>query len=104
MNRNFFRFVSVAALLLAIIFVTLPSAEARGLSGAQRAVTNTHDLWSTALAWIANLLPGGHTGQGAGLTHQSSAATLGTGTGTDTYTVKPNTGSCIDPMGGHCTL
>jgi hypothetical protein len=101
MNRTFFRFVSVAAMLLAITFVTLPTAEARGLSGSQRAVTHTNDLWSTALSWLANLLPGGNAGQGAGLTHQSSAATTDT---TTTSGYRLNTGSCIDPMGGHCTL
>ncbi len=105
MNRNFFRFVSVAAMLLAITFVTLPTAEARGFSGSQRAVTNTNDLWSTAISWLTNLLPGGHAGQGAGLTHLSGATTTtGTGTGTTTYQSRPNTGSCIDPMGGRCTL
>jgi hypothetical protein len=103
MNRTFFRFVSVAAMLLAITFVTLPTAEARGLSGSQRAVTHTNDLWSTALSWLANLLPGGNAGQGAGLSHRSSASTLG-GTGTGDLQLRPNTGSCIDPMGGHCTL
>ncbi len=104
MNRTFFRFVSVAALLLAITFVTLPTAEARGLSGSQRAVTSTNDLWSTAIAWLTNLLPGGHAGQRGGLGHLSSASTttIGTGTGGGGYTV--NTGSCIDPMGGKCTL
>jgi hypothetical protein len=102
MNRTFFRFASVAVMLLAISFVMLPTAEARGLSGSQRTVTNTNDLWSTALAWLANLLPGGHAGQGAGLSHQSSASTTtSTGTGGG-YTV--NTGSCIDPMGGKCNL
>jgi hypothetical protein len=102
MNRTFFRFVSVAAMLLAITFVTLPTAEARGLSGSQRAVTHTNDLWSTALSWLANLLPGGNAGQGAGLTHQSSAATTDTTTTTGGYRV--NTGSCIDPNGLKCTV
>ena len=103
MNRTFFRFVSVAAMLLAITIVTLPTAEARGLSGSQRTVTNTNDLWSTAIAWLTNLLPGGNAGQGAGLTHQSSASST-TGTGTTTGpTYRVNTGSCIDPM-GKCNL
>lgn len=104
MNRTFFRFVSVAALLLAITFVTLPTAEARGLSGSPRTVSSTNDLWSTALAWLTNLLPGDHAGQRGGLSHLSGASTstTGTGTGGGGYTV--NTGSCIDPMGGKCSL
>ncbi len=105
MKRTFFRFVSVATLLLAIIFVTLPTAEARGLSGAQRVVTPNNDLWNNAIAWLTNLLPNGHNGQGAGLTHQSSALTgTGTDTGTTTGGRRANTGSCIDPMGGRCNL
>ena len=104
MNRTFFRVASVAVLLLAISFAMIPAAEARGLSNSQRAVTSTNDLWSAALAWLSSLLPGGQAGQRAGLTHQSSASTTLTGTGTGGgYTT--NTGSCIDPMGGaKCTL
>lgn len=105
MNRTFFRFASVAVLLVAISFVMIPTAEARGLSSSQRAVTSSTDLWSAALAWLSNLLPGGPAGQRGGLTHQSSASTstTGTGTGGGGYTV--NTGSCIDPMGGtKCNL
>jgi hypothetical protein len=103
MNRNFFRFVSVAAVVLAINVAMLPTVEARGLSGSRTAVTNTNDMWSSAIAWLANLLPGGNTGHAAGLEHRSSASTL-TGTGTGSTTIRPNTGSCIDPLGGHCAL
>src|SRR5262245_53258785 len=100
MNRNFFRFVSVAAMLLAISLMILPTAEARGFSGSQKAVTHTNDLWSTAIAWLTNLLPGGNSGHGAGLTHQSSATTTtGGGTTSTGPTYRVNTGSCIDPMG-----
>ena len=99
MNRNFFRFVSVAAMLLAITFVTLPTAEARGFSGSQRTVTNTNDLWSTAIAWLTNLLPGGNAGQGTGLTHRSSASTTTGGTTSTGPVYRVNTGSCIDPNG-----
>ena len=103
MNRNFFRFVSVAAMLLAISLMILPTAEARGFSGSQKAVTHTNDLWSTAIAWLTNLLPGGNAGHGAGLTHRSSASTLdGTGSTGPTYHV--NTGSCIDPNGFKCPV
>jgi len=103
MNRKFFRLVSVAAILLAINFTMLPTAEARGLSGSHTAVTSTTDLWSIAISWLVNLLPGGHTGNGSGLTHRSSASgTSGTGTST-TPVYRVNTGSCIDPN-GRCTV
>jgi hypothetical protein len=100
MNRKFFRFVSVAAVVLAINVAMLPTAEARGLSGSHTAVTSTTDLWSAAIAWLTNLLPGGNTGHAAGLNHRSSASSItGTGTGTVDTRMRPNTGSCIDPNG-----
>ena len=99
MNRKFFRLVSVAAILLAINFTMLPTAEARGLSGSHTAVTSTTDLWSIAISWLVNLLPGGHTGHGAGLTHRASAVEV---TGTGTGGMRTNTGPCIDPNGLHC--
>ena len=102
MNRKFFRLVSVAAVVLAINVAMLPTAEARGLSGSRTAVTNTNDMWSSAIAWLTSLLPGGNTGHAAGLEHRTSASTT-IGTGTGGTTMKPNTGSCIDPN-GRCTL
>jgi hypothetical protein len=101
MNRKFFRLVSVAAILLAINFIMLPTAEARGLSGSHTAVTSTTDLWSAAITWLTNLLPGGNTGHAAGLNHRSSASSI---TGTVDTRMRPNTGSCIDPLGGHCSI
>ena len=74
MTTKFFRLVSVVVLLLAITLTVLPTAEARGLSGSRTAVNSTNDLWSAAIAWLANLLPGGHTGQAAGLSHGVSWA------------------------------
>ena len=103
MNRNFFRFVSVAAVVLAINVAMLPTAEARGLSGSRTAVTNTNDMWSSAIAWLTSLLPGGNTGHGAGLEHRSSASTTIIGTGTGGTRMQPNTGACIDPN-GRCTF
>ena len=99
MNRKCFRLVSVAAVVLAINVATFPAAEARTLSGSGSHTTanRTSDLWSTALTWLTGLLPGGH----AGLRPMTNATTM-IGTGTGTGTSRPNTGSCIDPMGGHC--
>jgi hypothetical protein len=102
MNRKFFRFVSVAAVVLAINVAMLPTVEARGLSGSRTAVTNTNDMWSTAIAWLTSLLPGGNTGHGAGLDHRSSASTIDPGTTSGTR-MRPNTGACIDPN-GRCTF
>jgi hypothetical protein len=102
MNRNFFRFVSVAAVVLAINVAMLPTAEARGLSGSRTAVTSTNDMWSTAIAWLTSLLPGGNTGHGAGLDHRSSASTIATPPPSGPR-MSPNTGACIDPN-GRCTF
>jgi hypothetical protein len=94
MNRKYFRLVCVVALLLALNFVLLPTAEARSLAGSRTTVTGTHDLWSTAIAFLTQLLPGFAAGRPLG--HVSSAATGGTGTGGGYRT---NTGPCIDPLG-----
>jgi hypothetical protein len=95
MNRKYFRLVCTVALLLALSFAVLPTAEARTLAGSRTAITGTHDLWSTALAWMTSLLPGATAGRPLG--HLSSASTTGgTGTGGG-YTT--NTGPCIDPLG-----
>lgn len=96
MNRTYSRLVCVAALLLAINFATLPTAEARSLAGSHTAVTGTHDLWSAATAWLASLLPGSTTGRP--LNHLSSATTS---TGTPSGGYRTNTGPCIDPLGGN---
>jgi hypothetical protein len=98
MNRKFFRLVSVAAVVLAINVAMLPTAEARGLSGSRTAVTNTNDMWSSAIAWLTSLLPGGNGGRAAGLDHRSSALTI-TPPPTGGPAMRPNTGSCIDPNG-----
>jgi hypothetical protein len=98
MNRKFLRLVSVAAVALAINFAMLPTAEARDLSGSRTALTHTSDLWSAAIAWLADLLPGAHATRTTTPSHLVS------------YTITPgdggyrtNTGPCIDPLGIRCS-
>ncbi len=99
MNRKYFRLISVAAVVLAINVATFPVAEARTLSGSHTAPTRTSDLWSATITWLTGLLPTGHTG----LRPAANATT--SGGGTNTGTARPNTGSCIDPMGvNHCAV
>jgi hypothetical protein len=74
MNRKYLRLAFVVALLLALNFAILPTAEARSLSGSRTAATGTQDLWSAALAWVRNLLPGD---SGRSVRHVSSATTTG---------------------------
>jgi len=99
MNRKYFRLVSVAAVVLAINVATFPAAEARTLSGSRTTANHTTDLWSASIAWLTGLLPGSH----AGLRPAASATTT-IGGGTTTGGSRPNTGSCIDPLGGHCAV
>lgn len=97
MNRKYFRLISVVAVVLAINVTTFPVAEARALSGSHTAVSRTTDLWSATVTWLTGLLPNGNTG----LRPAANATTLGGGTSTGT--ARPNTGSCIDPLGStHC--
>jgi hypothetical protein len=96
MNRKYFRLIAVATVALAINVATFPAAEARPLSGSHTTANGTSDLWSATVAWLAGLLPNGHTG----LRHMASATAIG-GEMAGGRT-QPNTGSCIDPMGGHC--
>jgi hypothetical protein len=97
MNRKYFRLISVAAVVLAINVATFPAAEARALSGSHATINRTSDLWGATVAWLTGLLPSGHTSL-----RPAARATTTIG-GTSTGTSRPNTGSCIDPMGGHCT-
>jgi hypothetical protein len=93
MNQKYFRLVCVVALLLALNFAMLPTAEARSLTGSRTAVTGPQDLWSSAIAWLAQLLPGG---AGRSMNHVSNATTTGGRTGGGYQT---QTGPCIDPLG-----
>jgi hypothetical protein len=92
MNRKYFRLVAVAAVLFAVHFVMLPAADARGLSGSRATVRSGPDGFDAVLAWMANLLPGRHTGHSANLEHVTSRDLSG-----GVYRV--NTGSCLDPNG-----
>jgi hypothetical protein len=99
MNRKYFRLVSVAAVVVAMNVATFPAAEARPLSGSHTTANHTSDLWSATVTWLTGLLPG-HAGL-----RPAARATTSIG-GTNTGTAQPNTGSCIDPMGGstHCSI
>jgi len=98
-----FRFVAVVAVTLVITFALLPTAEARDLAGSRASVHNTTDWFGAALTWVANLLHPGHGGS-AGLRHQSSASGVISPPNPGGTHYVPNTGSCIDPLGGHCTM
>jgi hypothetical protein len=101
MNRMSYRLVCVIIIVLAVNFALLPAAEARGLSGSRTTVQSTTDWFGAAMAWMSSLLNTGHT---AGLHHTSNASTvIIVPPGGPRAT--PNTGSCIDPLGGtgHCS-
>jgi hypothetical protein len=93
MNRTYFRLIAVVAVVLALNLVTFSAVEARTLSGSHTTANRTTDFWSATVTWLTGLLPSGHTG----LRPAANATGLGGGTGTGT--ARPNTGSCIDPMG-----
>jgi hypothetical protein len=99
MNRKYFRLVSVAAVVLAITVATFP-VEARSLSGSHATAHRTSGLWDAAVTWLGGLLPNGHSA----LRPAANATTEGGNTGGNTTGghARPNTGSCIDPLGGHC--
>jgi hypothetical protein len=101
MNRKYFRLVCVAAILFALNFAMLSTAEARSLSGSHKAVSGTHDVWSAATAWLAGLLPGGAVKRP--VSHTSAASSTGGTYGGGGY--QTQTGPCIDPLGGtRCQL
>ena len=102
MNRKYFRLVSVAVVVLALTVATFP-AEARTLSGSHATANRTSGLWDAAVIWLGGLLPNGHSA----LRPAASATTeVGSTGGNPTGGhARPNTGSCIDPMGvNHCAV
>jgi hypothetical protein len=99
MNRMSYRLVCVIIIVLAVNFALLPAAEARGLSGSRATVQSTTDWFGAAMAWMSDLLSFRHT---AGLNHQSNASTVIIPPSGGPHAT-PNTGSCIDPLGGSGT-
>jgi len=82
----------VAAAVLSLAVVSVPAAHARPLD--QKAPAHLSSSWfEAALSWIYSLVPT----QGRGTTQQAKAVS---GSTDITVVVRPNTGSCIDPLGG----
>jgi hypothetical protein len=92
MNHKYFRLLTVAVVLFTVHFTQLPAAEAQGLAGTRAGVHSSTDWFGTALAWMADLFAGGHTGHSTTLRHLTSRDLSAGG-------YKINTGSCIDPNG-----
>jgi hypothetical protein len=99
MSRTSLRLFTVIAVMLAFTFTLLPAAtEAQPLAGSHNAATHTNDLWSTALAWLASLLPGVPAAHSTTPQHVTSRVVSG-----PTGGYRTNTGPCIDPNGIRCT-
>lgn len=90
MFRFISRLVVVAAVVLALLVVTVPVAQARPLVDRSEARVDT-SWFQAALSWLLGFVPtGGHAPM------ERAAASDSTPTGT----AHPMTGSCIDPQGG----
>ena len=97
MFRSMSRLFAVAAVILSLAILSVPTAQARPLDDRAQAVRLETSWFQAALSWLAGLMPtGGH-----GMARQTSATTS-----SGTTTMTPMTGSCIDPQGGGrwCTL
>jgi hypothetical protein len=90
------RLFVVAAIVLSLTVLSVPAAHARPLEG--KAPAHLDSSWfQAALSWIFALVPT----QGHGPMQQTTAATGTLSGGTD-GTIRPSTGSCIDPLGWRC--
>jgi hypothetical protein len=86
------RLFAVAAIVLSLTVLSVPTAHARPLDE-RKAPAHLDSSWfQAALSWIFSLVPT----QGHGPMQQATAAT----SSTDLTLLQPNTGSCIDPLGG----
>jgi hypothetical protein len=85
------RLFVVAVVVLSLTVLSVPAAHARPLEARQAPAHLDSSWFQTALSWIFSLVPT----QGHGTMHQATAAD-----GTLTGIAHPNTGSCIDPLGG----
>ena len=100
MNRMSYRLVCVAV-VLALTVATLPATAAQSPRGSQTTVRSTYNFLSTAFAWLNDFLTG-PVARPQAPSHLSAASTTTSSSSGGGYTV--NTGSCIDPLGGRCTL
>jgi hypothetical protein len=82
------RLFVVAAIVLSLTVLSVPTAHARPLDERTAPAHLDSSWFQAALSWIFSLVPT----QGHGTMHQATAAS-----GT---LLQPNTGSCIDPQGG----
>lgn len=90
------RLFAVAAVVLSLTVLSVPAAHARPL---EERKTSTHldsSWYQAALSWIFSLVPT----QGREPMQQATAADGALSGSGLTGTVQPNTGSCIDPLGG----
>jgi hypothetical protein len=91
------RICLVLGLSFVLLAATVPAAHARTLTKPQSTNSILGNWLNATLAWMANLATGAPNGQAP---HGSKwIYTSGSGTDTSTYTMKPMTGSCIDPGG-----
>src|SRR4051794_13183685 len=96
MFRFISRLVVVAAVVLALMVVTVPVAQARPLMDRTSDVRMDSSWFQAALSWLLGFVPtGGHAPM-----ERATAASDTTGTTGGTGGAHPMTGSCIDPQGG----
>jgi hypothetical protein len=88
------RLFAVAVVVLSLTVLSVPAAQARPLEAREPAHLDS-SWFQSALSWIFSLVPT----EGRGTMHQATAAD-GLLTVTGIITIHPNTGSCIDPLGG----
>ena len=90
------RLFAVAAVVLSLTVLSVPAAHARPLEERKASVHLDSSWFQNALSWIFSLVPT----QGREPMHQATAADGFSGSGLTGGIAQPNTGSCIDPLGG----
>lgn len=89
MYRSSVRLFSVSAVVLSLTILSVPTAHARPLDERKAPVQMDSSWFQAALSWIVSLVPT----EGRGTTQHASSSI-------DLTIARPNTGSCIDPLGG----
>jgi hypothetical protein len=92
------RVLTVAAVVLSLIVLSVPAAHARPLDEASAGLRLDVSWLEAALSWLTGFIP---TAEGPTPQRAIEAATFTTDTSTGM--MQPMTGSCIDPQGGRCS-
>jgi hypothetical protein len=84
-----------AVVVLSLTVLSVPAVHARPLQERTSPAHLEMSWFQAALSWLAGLVPGGNHGTTLQQVRGADISTTGLSGG-----ARPNTGSCIDPLGG----